>query len=56
MLLFYSALDEFVTNRLEDGYRGKPLRSIFGQEQQLSLLAPGWDEDEGYRCGDVCDT
>ena len=35
---------------------GKPLRSIFGGQQQLSLLAPGWDEDEGYRCGDVCDT
>lgn len=39
---------------------GKPLRSIFGAESgagiQGSLLAPGWDEDEGYRCGDVCDT
>lgn len=35
---------------------GKPLRSVFGGSQQLSLLAPGWDEDEGYRCGDVCDT
>jgi hypothetical protein len=35
---------------------GKPLRSIFGDRQQLSLLAPGWEEDEGYRCGDVCDT
>lgn len=34
---------------------GKPLRSVFAN-QQLSLLAPGWDEDEGYRCGDVCDT
>lgn len=35
---------------------GKPLRSVFGNNHQLALLAPGWDEDEGYRCGDVCDT
>lgn len=41
---------------------GKPLRSLFGSAEtggpgiQGSLLAPGWDEDEGYRCGDVCDT
>jgi len=39
---------------------GKPLRSVFGPESaagvQGSLLAPGWDADEGYRCGDVCDT
>lgn len=39
---------------------GKPLRSVFGAGSaagvQGSLLAPGWDADEGYRCGDVCDT
>lgn len=35
---------------------GKPLRHVFGGATQLSLLPSGWDEDEGYRCGDVCDT
>lgn len=34
---------------------GRPLRDIF-QDVQLSLLEPDWDADEGYRCGDVCDT
>lgn len=33
----------------------RPLREVF-KDHQLSLLEPGWNEDEGYRCGDVCDT
>lgn len=33
---------------------GRRLGDVFANEQQ-SLL-DDWDEDEGYRCGDVCDT
>lgn len=33
---------------------GRPLRDVF-QTTQLGML-DGWDEDEGYRCGDRCDT
>lgn len=33
---------------------GRPLREVF-ESTQLGLL-DDWNEDEGYRCGDVCDT
>lgn len=33
---------------------GRPLREVF-ETTQLAML-DGWEEDEGYRCGDVCDT
>lgn len=32
----------------------RPLREVVGSDVQEMLT--GWDEDEGYRCGDVCDT
>lgn len=33
----------------------KPLRQAIG-EAQAGLFGNEWDADEGYRCGDVCDT
>lgn len=33
---------------------GRPLREVFA-DTQMALL-DDWDEDEGYRCGDRCDT
>lgn len=33
---------------------GRPLRDVFATTQQA--LFDDWDEDEGYRCGDRCDT
>lgn len=33
---------------------GRPTRDVFANVQ-MSMLDE-WDEDEGYRCGDVCDT
>lgn len=35
---------------------GKPLRDIFRDVQGALFEDPAWHEDEGYRCGDVCDT
>lgn len=35
---------------------GRPLRDIFANVQQALFEQPEWDDDEGYRCGDVCDT
>lgn len=35
---------------------GKPLRDVFANVQQALFEEPAFDEDEGYRCGDVCDT
>lgn len=34
---------------------GRPLRDVFANVQ-LSILPSEYDEDEGHRCGDVCDT
>lgn len=34
---------------------GKPLREAIAAAQD-GLFGAGWDADEGYRCGDVCDT
>lgn len=33
---------------------GRPLRDVFENTQQA--MFDDWDEDEGYRCGDRCDT
>lgn len=33
----------------------RPLREAI-TEAPADLFGAGWDEDEGYRCGDVCDT
>lgn len=33
---------------------GRPLREVFANTQMA--LLDDWDEDEGYRCGDRCDT
>lgn len=33
----------------------RPLRDVFSNVQQ-ALDLPGYNEDDGYRCGDVCDT
>lgn len=33
----------------------RPLREVF-ENVQLSMLPPEYEEDEGHRCGDVCDT
>lgn len=35
---------------------GRPLRDVIDDSQQALFEDPAWDEDEGYRCGDVCDT
>lgn len=36
---------------------GRPLRELVAGGTQLQLIPDvAWDEDEGYRCGDVCDT
>jgi len=34
---------------------GKPLPDAIAAAQ-AGLFDPGWDEDDGHRCGDVCDT
>ena len=33
-----------------------PLREAIAAAQEPLFHDPRWDEDEGYRCGDVCDT
>lgn len=35
---------------------GRPLRDVFKHVQGALFEDPAWDEDDGYRCGDVCDT
>lgn len=35
---------------------GRPLRDAVNDHQGHLFTDPAWDEDEGYRCGDVCDT
>lgn len=35
---------------------GRPLREVFASVQGALFEDAAWDEDEGYRCGDVCDT
>lgn len=35
---------------------GKPLRQAFDHTQEALFEDPEWDADDGYRCGDVCDT
>lgn len=37
---------------------GRPLRAVVAAsgEQQVLIPAGSWEEDEGHRCGDVCDT
>lgn len=35
---------------------GKPLRLAVATAQDPLFHDAAWDEDEGYRCGDVCDT
>lgn len=35
---------------------GRPLRDVFENVQMALFDDPAWHEDEGYRCGDVCDT
>jgi len=53
-------LEEHVNRNREPGNRlyltrfGRPLREVFATTQ-LALF-DDWDEDEGYRCGDRCDT
>lgn len=53
-------LEEHINRDRQPGERlyltrfGRPLRDVFANVQ-LGMLDE-WDEDEGYRCGDVCDT
>lgn len=35
---------------------GRPLRDVFASVQGALFEDAAWDQDEGYRCGDVCDT
>jgi hypothetical protein len=44
-------------NRLYMTKFARPLRDVFATHTQGALFDdPAWFEDEGYRCGDVCDT
>lgn len=55
-----AALEDHINRNRKPGERlfltrfGRPLRDVFANTQ-LALL-DDWDEDEGYRCGDRCDT
>lgn len=54
------ALEDYINRDREPGDRlfltrfGRRLGDVFANEQQA--MFDDWDEDEGYRCGDRCDT